>query len=122
MSAHSHSGPGLAVEVIAHSASRGEEEPRSVVIGGTRLEVREILSRSQQPSGRFFRVATSDAHVHELSAGRRDTGRRARTRRRASRSRATWTATADLDVGASAVAFLESQNPTIRSIALESDP
>jgi hypothetical protein len=66
LSHYRHSEPGLAVEVHAYSGGRDEEEPRCVVIGGARLEVREILSRSQQPSGRFFRVATSDGEVHEL--------------------------------------------------------
>lgn len=66
MKHHPHPEPGFPLEVVAHAGGRPDEEPRTVVLGGKRLEVREILSRSQQPSGRSFRVATSDGAVHEL--------------------------------------------------------
>jgi hypothetical protein len=66
MSRHLRPDPGLALEILAYSGGRGEEEPRALRLGGERVEVREVLARWKQPSGRFFRVATEDGHVHEL--------------------------------------------------------
>jgi len=61
-----HGDEDLPVEVVAYSGSRGEEEPRAVLLGGRELLVREVLRRWLEPTGRFFSVATDDGHVHLL--------------------------------------------------------
>ncbi len=52
-----------AVEVVAYSGYRGEQEPRAVVLDGERRPVREIRRRWRSPDGRYFEV--------ELTGGRR---------------------------------------------------
>lgn len=52
-----------AVDVIAYSGYRGEQEPRAVVLDGERQPVKEIKRRWRSPDGSYFDV--------ELAGGRR---------------------------------------------------
>lgn len=48
------------VVVRAYSGSRGEEEPRAVMLEGFPLEVTAVLDRWREPDGRLFRVQLED--------------------------------------------------------------
>lgn len=54
------------VSVVAYSGSRGEEEPRALVLDGERLEVLGVADRWLDPAARYFKVRASDGNVHLL--------------------------------------------------------
>jgi len=54
------------IEVIAYAGYRGEQEPRTLVVDGERLEVVEIRKRWAAPDGRFFDVRLADRRTFVL--------------------------------------------------------
>jgi hypothetical protein len=55
-----------AIEVECYAGYRGEQEPRTVVVDGRRLLVREVLSQARGTAGRHFRVRCDDGREYEL--------------------------------------------------------
>ena len=64
--------PGQPIEVIAYAGERGEESPRSYLLGGKRIEVRKLLAQwleedaASRRRRRCFRVKGSDFFVRTL--------------------------------------------------------
>ena len=56
---HQESGEREPLRVIAYCGYRGEQEPRALIVGGERYEVRAIDDRWIEPGARCFRVRTS---------------------------------------------------------------
>lgn len=54
------------IEVIAYCGYRGEQEPRAVILEGERLDVLGITDQWLDPQARYFKVHTSDGHLHLL--------------------------------------------------------
>ena len=55
-----------AVQVHAYSGYRGEEEPRVLVMAGSRLEIDQVLRRWREPEGRYFEVLDRNGGRHVL--------------------------------------------------------
>ncbi|HTP65535.1 MAG TPA: hypothetical protein VMJ66_09110 [Geobacteraceae bacterium] len=70
--------PDKPVQVTAYSGYRGEESPRSFMVGGKRVEVRKILARwieedeATAERSRWFRVKGDDFRVRVLRCRERD--------------------------------------------------
>ena len=56
----------MKLRVECYAGYRGEEEPRSFVLGETRFAVREILDRWLDPQYRHFKVKVDDGRVFIL--------------------------------------------------------
>ena len=50
----------MQIEVECYAGYRGEETPRSLRVGGRRLEVLRVMDRWLAPSHRYFKVQTGD--------------------------------------------------------------
>jgi len=53
----------MKVRVECHAGHRGEEEPRVLTLGATRLPVMEILDRWIAPDHRYFKVKVEDGRT-----------------------------------------------------------
>lgn len=58
--------PKTPLQVITYAGYRGEQEPRALILGGTRYDVLGIDDRWHDPRGRYFRVAVDDGRVYLL--------------------------------------------------------
>ncbi len=62
----------LKIEVVCYAGYRGEESPRSFVLGGKNIEVASIIkewvdeSAADRVRRRFFRVEGSDGYIYTL--------------------------------------------------------
>jgi hypothetical protein len=56
----------LAVTVECYAGHRGEETPRTLVIGQRRVEVTDVLDRWLGPDHRYFKVRGHDGDVYIL--------------------------------------------------------
>jgi hypothetical protein len=54
------------IQVESYAGYRGDQEPRVLILEGRRLIVQEILGRWRGPTGRYFRIRTSDGREYEL--------------------------------------------------------
>ena len=54
------------IHVECYAGSRGEEEPRAIVTGKTRVAVDEIVDRWLDPAHRYFKVRGSDGNLYML--------------------------------------------------------
>ncbi len=60
------------INVTAYSGYRGEEIPRTFMLGGNRIDVIEIQERwTEESTGdratrRFFKIAGSDGRTHKI--------------------------------------------------------
>ena len=60
------------VHVMAYSGNRGEETPRTLMLGGRRIEVVEIQESwieegvGDRTTRRFFKVKGSDGGIHKI--------------------------------------------------------
>jgi hypothetical protein len=60
------------VQVVAYSGYRGEETPRSFVLGDRRIEVVEIQESwieqaiEERATKRFFKIKGSDGGIHNI--------------------------------------------------------
>jgi hypothetical protein len=54
------------LRVECYAGYRGEEEPRSFVLGERRFAVREILDRWFEPGARYFKVRADDGRAFIL--------------------------------------------------------
>lgn len=52
------------VQVECYAGHRGEETPRTLVIGDRRIQVVEVLDRWIAPDHRYFKVKGDDADVY----------------------------------------------------------
>jgi len=66
----------LKLRVECYAGYRGEQEPRSFVLGETRFAVLEILDRWLEPRHRYFKVKADDGRTfilrHDTLAGEWD--------------------------------------------------
>ncbi|MDJ0666752.1 MAG: hypothetical protein QNJ61_05730 [Desulfobacterales bacterium] len=53
----------MQIEVECYAGYRDEETPRSLRVGGRRLEVLKVLDRWLAPSHRYFKVQTGDGGI-----------------------------------------------------------
>ena len=53
----------MQVEVECYAGYRSEETPRSLRVGGRRLEVLTVLDRWLAPSHRYFKLQTDDGSL-----------------------------------------------------------
>ena len=61
-----------ALQVIAYAGHRGEQEPRTLVIDGERLDVLGIDDRWYDQDGRYFKAAASDGRIYLIRCDARD--------------------------------------------------
>jgi hypothetical protein len=54
----------MTIQVQCYAGYRGEQEPRSFVLGEQRLDVVAIADRWLAPDYRYFRVAASDGNTY----------------------------------------------------------
>jgi hypothetical protein len=54
------------IEVKCYAGYRGEETPRSLVLGGQEMVIRRVLDRWLAPDHRYFKVETSDQAIYIL--------------------------------------------------------
>ena len=59
------------IRVECYAGYRGEEEPRTLRIGGKRVELVEILDRWREPDGRRFRARGEDGAIYLLRHNKR---------------------------------------------------
>ena len=53
----------MKIEVACYAGHRGEETPRSITVGGHRLEVTAVLDRWLSPDHRYFKLRTGDGGI-----------------------------------------------------------
>ena len=56
----------MKIRVECYAGHRGEQEPRALMLGERRLEVRELLDRWLDPAHRYFKVRVDDGQVFIL--------------------------------------------------------
>jgi hypothetical protein len=54
----------MKILVECYSGYRGEETPRSLLIGGSRIPVREVIDRWLAQDHRYFKVAVEDGSIY----------------------------------------------------------
>ena len=54
----------LAIAVECYAGYRGEQIPRTLVIGSSRVEVAEVIDQWLSPDHRYFKVRDGDAHIY----------------------------------------------------------
>lgn len=63
----------LRLTVECHAGHRGEETPRTIVMGDRRIDVARVIDQWLAPDHRYFKVAdaTGDTYIlrHDLAAG-----------------------------------------------------
>ena len=58
------SSPTIAIAVECYAGHRGEQTPRAIVIGSTRVEVAEPIDQWLAPDHRYFKVRGVDGHIY----------------------------------------------------------
>lgn len=56
--------PPFEIGVECYAGSRGEEEPRRLVLGARTIKVTEVQDRWLAPDHRYFKVAAADGAVY----------------------------------------------------------
>ena len=56
----------MKIEVKCYAGYRGEETPRSLVLGGQEMLIRRVLDRWLAPDHRYFKVETNDQAIYIL--------------------------------------------------------
>jgi hypothetical protein len=54
------------IVVDCYAGYRGEETPRTFVLGDRRVEVEQVIDRWLAPNHRYFKVTGSDGHTYIL--------------------------------------------------------
>jgi hypothetical protein len=66
--------PAPAIDVECYAGHRGEQTPRTVLLGEHRIRVLEVLDQWLAPDHRYFKVKGDDAHIyivrHDVGSGR----------------------------------------------------
>jgi hypothetical protein len=57
---------GREIQVVAYCGYKGEQEPRSLIIGGERLDVLGVADRWYDPKASYFNVRASDGALSLL--------------------------------------------------------
>ena len=64
----------LAIDVECYSGHRGEQTPRTILLGGRRIEVTEVLDAWLGPDHRYFKLKADDGDTylvrHDVRSGR----------------------------------------------------
>ena len=61
-----------AIDVRCYAGYRGEEAPRSFVVGEEEMRVKEIVQAWRTPQARYFRVRAGDGDLYVLRHQERD--------------------------------------------------
>lgn len=63
----------LRIEVECHAGYRGEETPRTLLLGSRRIQVQRVLDQWLAPDHRYFKVLGDDDHTyivrHDAASG-----------------------------------------------------
>lgn len=54
----------LQIRVECYAGYRGEQAPRTLILGGRRLDVAEILDQWLAPEHRYFKLRAADTHTY----------------------------------------------------------
>jgi len=63
-SAERERGPEVLIEVECYAGYRGEETPRTIVLGERRISVADVIDRWLAPDHRYFKIRGADGHVY----------------------------------------------------------